>query len=71
LELKRGEIEAIPNGASSYIVPVREAQRLVANKEASWDGPKRIKLKQDHNVKGSWIPKQSGFAGPLVLQFQA
>ena len=45
-----------------------EAQNLTKSGQASWQGPKRIVLGPDRNLKVTWAVRQSGYAGPLVLQ---
>ena len=60
-------IEVLHTG-SSYFITTAEAKRLTASNQASWDGPKRLKLAPDKSKRDIWEPKQSGYAGPLVLQ---
>jgi hypothetical protein len=66
-ELGRGQIAVISNLHKPYITTVKEAQRLVGNKEAIWDGPKCIQLK-DNSKRGLYEKRQSGTAGPMVMQ---
>jgi hypothetical protein len=59
-----------PISDSSYHVPFEQAQHLTKTKQARWQGGKRIILGPDRNLKVTWAPCQSGYAGPLVLQVQ-
>jgi hypothetical protein len=58
----------LPDGGSSYHVTVDEAWELVRSKNAHWTGRKQIERGQDDNIKVTWEPRQSGYAGPVVLQ---
>ena len=68
--LGRKLIEVAHDGGSKYHIPVDDAKRLVASGQANWAGPKSITLKASTSKRGIWTPRQSGYAGPLVLQFE-
>ena len=69
-KLARKTVEVIlPNGQTSYHTTLEAARSLVASKEARWRGSQLI-LFPDRNIKISWGPRQSGYAGPLVMQAQ-
>ena len=61
-------IEVIPKEQQPYKVTVEEAKRIVKNQDGIWHGRNRIILHPDRNVKTAWHVKQSGYAGPLVMQ---
>jgi len=60
-----------PHSDSSYYVPTVEAQSLTKSKQAHWQGNKRIVLGTDMRQKVTWAIKQSGYAGPFVMQVVA
>ena len=68
--IARREVEVSLPNASSYHVTFEEAKLLTANGDAKWISSRKVMRHQDFNIKGSWIPTQSGRNGPLVLQFQ-
>ena len=56
------------NGKSSYYITVPEAKHLTATKQATWTSPIQINLTPDRNIGVTWAVKQSGYAGPQVMQ---
>jgi hypothetical protein len=57
-----------PLSKSSYHIPFEQALQLTTSRQAKWHGGKRIILNPDRNLKVTWAPRQSGYAGPLTLQ---
>jgi hypothetical protein len=51
-----------------YYITVEQAKRMTANRDAHWLNPRQLRLTPDKSKRDIWEPKQSGFAGPLVLQ---
>jgi hypothetical protein len=62
-------VEVIPTHAKSYTVTVEEAKVLVRN-GAKWKGRNKVYLDSDRIISAPWSPRQSGYAGPLVMQMQ-
>jgi len=60
-----------PLSDSSYHVPFADAQSLTRSKQATWQGSKKIVLGPDARQKVTWAVKQSGYAGPWVMQVVA
>ena len=57
-----------PVSGSSYYVPPEQAIELARENPHKWESSKRLILGPDRNVKVTWEPRESGYAGPLVLQ---
>ena len=57
-----------PASGSRYHVTFDEALHLTQTKQAKWEEKGRIILAPDRNISAPWAPRQSGYAGPLVLQ---
>lgn len=57
-----------PTSDSSFYVPFEDALQLARENPHKWVGNKRLVLGPDRNLKVTWSPRQSGYAGPLVLQ---
>jgi hypothetical protein len=68
MSIPKGFIEVRPYMATPFLISVKDAQRMVGNKDARWDGPKGVIPTPDKSKRDIWEPKQSGYAGPLVLQ---
>jgi hypothetical protein len=62
------KIEVLTPGGSSYYVPLAEAKHLTATNQAIWQGSRRLLRSADVSKRGVWEKRQSGEAGPLVLQ---
>lgn len=62
------KIEVLIPGHSSYYVSVAEAKQLTASNQAIWQGARRLVRSADVSKRGLWEKRQSGLAGPMVLQ---
>jgi len=61
-------IEVLPEKGTKYYITVEQAKRMTANKDAHWLNPRQLRPTPDKSKRDIWEPKQSGYAGPLVLQ---
>ena len=67
--MARNSIQAYdPASDKSYYMPVETAKHLTKSAQAAWQGPKRIILGADQRIKVTWAVRQSGYAGPQVMQ---
>ena len=64
------EILVVPANkhALQYKVSLLEAKSIVNSGSGIWKGRKTVYLTPDRNERVSWNVRQSGYAGPLVLQ---
>jgi hypothetical protein len=59
----------VKHAGSPYHVSVQEAKQLVHLGHADWKGPRMVVMKSaDLTLRVTWQPRQSGYAGPLVMQ---
>ncbi len=69
VNIPRNEIEVF-DGKPKYHITLEKAKELTASKQATWvkGNNKRIILTPDRNIGVTWRVKQSGYAGPQVMQ---
>ena len=62
------KIEVLLPHGSKYHTSVDDAWVMVRKNYAVWDNHKQIRVLGDESKRGLWEKRQSGEAGPMVLQ---